>query len=107
MNVIKFLYVQAGSSSLVLAELLQHVWIAFEAAHQIQGQILLARGESAKEPLAFCSAVVLVVEASKADDAGAPHHRLAFGNRFHDLQHAKAIPACLLILDAAENLLDA
>lgn len=53
------------------------------------------------------AAGVFVAIAAKADNIFSPHRRLAFSDLLHDLDHCEAVFSPMLVVNAADEFIDA
>src|SRR6185295_15481854 len=65
--------VETPLAYLVSAELLEQAVLVGKVTRQVHGDVALSRGESDDTRVPLAAALVLVVIAAEADDAGPPH----------------------------------
>ena len=88
----------------MLAKFFHQVFLPAESAHDLECDVLLARGEACQHPVAFTTACTFVVKTAKSNDAGAPHIRLSLCGLFHDLHDFKTVIALSFVLDGIQKI---
>src|SRR6185503_8004379 len=89
----------------MFAKFVQQVFMYVKTMHEIQSEILFARGEASQHPVAFTPAGAFVMITTEADNSCAPHFWFFFCNLLHHFENLKTIFTFLLIFNRIEKAL--
>lgn len=106
-DVVEALDVQATLPQFMFPEFRKERIVRGDFGHQIDRQILFARGEPGYEPISLAASGVFVVVTAEPDDARSPHRRAFAGYFFHQGEEGPAIAAFVFVFDAIDEGFDA
>gem|GEM_PF-5522114 len=105
MDILKLVEVETRLANLVFAQFLQQGSLRFQFAVQVENQVLFTGREADVKPVSL-TRLATVMETAKADDCFPPHNSRLPGKLLHQIQHAQAIGASLLVGDAGKKIID-
>jgi hypothetical protein len=101
-NIAELPNVQASLAHLVLTESRNQLLLPEDVGREVDGDVVLSRGETRQARVAFATAVIPIVIAAEPDDARPPHLRLLFRRLRHQLRQRFTVLAAVLVFDGGE-----